>query len=106
MEWKGERYAGLQQEIPTRCILGDVKDLSGGENVYVKMGKSSTARKWEAVFVRTVPDCTPSPCSSSKKRQEQSLDSQTSKRIKAAVEPKPTSLHQKKSAVLKDDSVS
>lgn len=61
VEWKEDRYAGVQSEIPSRCVTGGVEGLSGGEAITVKMGKSAAARLWKAEFVRKVERSVTSP---------------------------------------------
>ena len=110
VEWKAGRYAGIQQEIPSRCVLGGVNHLSGEESISVEMGKSAGARKWEAIFLRVVPVDSPSasqspercnkqpdigleetPTRACVKRRAQPGEKQISKRVKTTV-PKPSTL--------------
>ena len=57
MEWTGEPYVGKTQAILARTVieppLGQLKD---GGQVCVKVGKSTSARGWKAIFRGTIGD--------------------------------------------------
>lgn len=94
VEWTEGRYAGIQQEIPSRCILGGFAHLSGGEQVVVKMGKSATAKKWKALFLRAMDRGSPTPDS-----PRTSLQSRTPARTKKLLqEPGPAVTKKRKLA--------
>jgi len=84
VEWREGRQKGVQHEIPSRCVLGGVANLSGGEDVSVKMGKSSAAKVWKAQFIRFVESTAPEPDQSSKEqpRKEGKRRSHTSQECK------------------------
>jgi len=76
VEWKEGRHAGVQSEIPGRCVTGGVEGLSGGEAITVKMGRSAAARLWKAEFVRKVERSVPKTLTPRKGGKRRSPSSQ------------------------------
>lgn len=57
VEWTDEPYVGKTQAILARTIIEPpLEQLKDGGQVRVKMGKSTSAREWKAVFRGTVDD--------------------------------------------------
>ena len=57
VEWTDEPYVGKTQAILARTIIEPpLEQLKDGSQVRVKMGKSSSAREWKAIFRGTVDD--------------------------------------------------
>lgn len=113
VEWKDERYAGVQHTILNRCIIGGVEHLSGGEDVCVRLGKSAAARKWEAVFIRRAESTTESPSppkrvkeNTAQKRPSSKRRKTTAKKPSASSSRKEKACSSKKRGAKVDDDVS
>ena len=57
VEWKDSKYDGITQAIKARMIVDPpIGKLLIGDTVHVRMGRSSAAKLWTAVFKGIEPE--------------------------------------------------
>lgn len=79
VEWKEERYEGIQQAVPRRCVLDS--EVQVGQKVRVKLGKSAGARVWSGIYLGGVYEQQGEQCG--KRAKKDSVSGR--KRVKGAV---------------------